>query len=292
MNYYLCFDVGGTEIKCGYINTLEEVSEIYHFPAKANGSKDEILNNFIEIIEILINKINGDKTIIGLGLGFPGPFDYENGISLIKGLNKYENIYGVNIKYELIKKITTSSLEKYFINNCPIKFIHDVKSFALGIANSQEYSSYKNIFCLALGTGVGSAFISEKQISHVNVPKDGYVHNVPYKNGLIEDYVSTNNLKKISKNIVGYECDGKMLFDLCNEGNEQALEVYKIFGTHIRDSLKDIILNFNTDLVVVTGQVVKSFKYFNEVELFCNDNNIGFRIEGNGSFMCLKGLVA
>ena len=32
-----------------------------------------------------------------IGIAIPGPFDYVNGICLIKGVAKYENLYGFNI---------------------------------------------------------------------------------------------------------------------------------------------------------------------------------------------------
>ena len=37
----------------------------------------------------------------GIGIAIPGPFDYGNGISLIKDLEKYESLYGTNIKETL-----------------------------------------------------------------------------------------------------------------------------------------------------------------------------------------------
>ena len=37
-------------------------------------------------------------------MAFPGPFDYEQGISLMKGLNKYDQIYGMKIPQELRKR--------------------------------------------------------------------------------------------------------------------------------------------------------------------------------------------
>ncbi|WP_426327964.1 hypothetical protein [Pedobacter sp. R-06] len=35
----------------------------------------------------------------------PGPFDYENGISLIRSMNKYESLYLVNIKGFLVRQL-------------------------------------------------------------------------------------------------------------------------------------------------------------------------------------------
>lgn len=34
----------------------------------------------------------------GIRLAFPGPFDYEQGICLMKGLDKYDRLYGINLR--------------------------------------------------------------------------------------------------------------------------------------------------------------------------------------------------
>jgi glucokinase len=42
---------------------------------------------------------------VRIGISMPGPFDYENGICLIKGQNKYEALYGLYIKGLLADKL-------------------------------------------------------------------------------------------------------------------------------------------------------------------------------------------
>jgi glucokinase len=40
-----------------------------------------------------------------IGIAMPGPFDYLTGICLMKNVNKYESLYGLNIKQELSDRL-------------------------------------------------------------------------------------------------------------------------------------------------------------------------------------------
>ncbi len=39
----------------------------------------------------------------------PGPFDYEKGISFIKDQNKYESLYGLNVKEMMAERLGVST---------------------------------------------------------------------------------------------------------------------------------------------------------------------------------------
>ena len=38
-------------------------------------------------------------------MAIPGPFDYENGISRMQGLNKYDAIYGIPLEREIKARV-------------------------------------------------------------------------------------------------------------------------------------------------------------------------------------------
>lgn len=296
MKYYLCFDVGGTEIKCGILDEYGEIlgNKVFCYNAMSKCEKEIILSNLADIIFQLINFLdNPNKKIIGLAFAFPGPFDYIKGISLMQNLNKYDALYGISIKNEIKQRIDTSICKEYFSKEYKVVFEHDIKSFANGVYTIKEFSIYNRIFCLVLGTGAGSAFIGDGKVlfeREYNIPMHGYIYNIPYKNGIIEDYISTKRLNELSMNMLGKSLDGKAIFDLCEQDNNIAKEIYKIFGHDIVDSLRNIILDFNTDLIVLSGQITKSFEYFNELEGFCFKNKIKLAIENEGSKICFKGL--
>lgn len=93
---YILLDVGGTEIKGSVSDRNGVRTKIRKFPARAQKSTEKILDNFAKICRELM--IEADGSVVGVGMAIPGPFDYENGISRMQGLNKYDAIYGISLK--------------------------------------------------------------------------------------------------------------------------------------------------------------------------------------------------
>jgi glucokinase len=91
---YLAFDVGGTFIKAGAFDALGRALEhtFTHYESMAGGNAAEILDHFVRMAADLVQQADpgGLGRIAGIGYAFPGPFDYERGISFIQGLNKVE----------------------------------------------------------------------------------------------------------------------------------------------------------------------------------------------------------
>ena len=95
---YLCLDVGGTEIKAAPLDANGKMlSKIQHFPAMAGADKKTLLEHFANIFAAICP----DFAIpLEIDLAFPGPFDYENGICLLQGLEKYDALYGCNLRHD------------------------------------------------------------------------------------------------------------------------------------------------------------------------------------------------
>lgn len=95
---YILLDVGGTEIKGSVSDRNGVRTKIRKFPAQAQKSTEKILDNFAKICRELMREADG--SVVGVGMAIPGPFDYENGISRMQGLNKYDAIYGIPLERE------------------------------------------------------------------------------------------------------------------------------------------------------------------------------------------------
>ena len=110
-NAVVCLDVGGTEIKAAAVG-LDGVllSPIHYFPADSGRGKEELLTHFAQIVLALARQVEGTP-IAGVHLAFPGPFDYEKGISLMQGLDKYDALYGVDLRQELLQRLSGAGLE-------------------------------------------------------------------------------------------------------------------------------------------------------------------------------------
>ena len=87
----IAFDVGGTSIKTALVDgsgrLIPETAKSY--PSMAKQSKDTILSHLLDLIRQQA-RVQSDGSVSGIAMAFPGPFDYARGISLMKGLDKYD----------------------------------------------------------------------------------------------------------------------------------------------------------------------------------------------------------
>ena len=91
MEYIVSMDVGGTTIKSRtFTQVLTPVTAPQTYPANSDKDPRTIVRTIAEIVTSQWGQIGDpDKRLLGVGLAFPGPFDYENGISYMTGLSKY-----------------------------------------------------------------------------------------------------------------------------------------------------------------------------------------------------------
>ena len=92
-------DIGGSHITAAQVDIkTSEVVESTRMRRSVNSGQgaSSIIGQWCEVIrEAWGAPVNASKKI---GIAMPGPFDYQNGISFIKGQNKYDLLYGLNIK--------------------------------------------------------------------------------------------------------------------------------------------------------------------------------------------------
>jgi glucokinase len=280
------FDVGGTELKTAVLDENGRiVGDIDHFDADSNAEAEAVFDNMAHVLDTIRKKIGEVPT--GVGMAFPGPFDYENGISYIKGLGKYENIYGRSVPEEIKKRLG-------YLKNTGFFFLHDVEAFALGAYYKGESRGTGKTMFVCIGTGTGTGFIKDGKVlknEEDGSPKDGWIYECPFKEGKIDDYISVRGLKRIAKEVTGSELTGLELFNLCKAGDEKALEVYRLFGEDVKNALAPFILSFRPDRLVFGGQISKSFDYFGrEISAFCNEQGTEIERIADTSVMTVSGL--
>ena len=107
----------------------------------------------------------------------PGPFDYENGISLIKGLNKCEVLYGMDIKQCFARFL---NLEPHLI-----RFRNDAESTIAGEVLAGAGQGSQRVFGVTLGTGFGSTYSENNITENINLGANAF------KESIADDYLST-----------------------------------------------------------------------------------------------------
>lgn len=282
---YLCLDVGGTEIKAAPLDANGKMlSKIQYFPAMACADKKTLLEHFAHIFTSICP---ADKVPIEIDLAFPGPFDYENGICLLQGLEKYDALYGCNLRHAFA---ALSGLPQK-----RIQFINDAAAFALGeLTFGSSRQAHKTLFTV-IGTGCGSAFGVDGFLAAkgtLGVPPHGYFYNAPFMDSCVDDYISRRGLEKLTKDLLGTPLDGRALAARVAAGDTQAASCFLQFGVLLRDALSPQIEAFNPDMICLGGQIMRSAPLFlSPLETLCNEKNIKLSVTQDTSMRTMQGLT-
>lgn len=268
-DYFIALDVGGSSIKSTIVDKKGNViTNICVRDSLAKENKESIIKNFIEIIKLHISESDKLRGVLkGVGIAFPGPFDYKNGISLIRGIDKYETLYRVNIGEEL-KKVFPS-LE--------FRFKNDAHLYALGECNFRAGKDFNKLLCICIGTGIGSAFVENKRLIYGGngIPEEGWIYNNLFKDSIADDYISARGLLKLSKEFKLNTNSVKEIYDLACKSDSRALEVFNSFGKDIKELMEPYIKRGDIDAVIIGGNIAKAYEFFKEdLENICINNKV------------------
>jgi glucokinase len=258
--YAVGLDIGGTHITAGVIditNMKVLESSMHKESFDSNLPVDQVLNIWEKAIRASWNN-SGVETMTGIAVCMPGPFDYENGVCWIKGQSKYEHFYGLNIGDLLRERLKLP-------NDFKILFENDAVCFGKGEVYKDKNNLSKKVIAITLGTGLGSCFIDKGiSISSGNqVPTDGEMWNLPFKNGIAEDYVSLRGL--IAKYFDFKETtvtSGLELYNLAIAGDEIAVKAFDSMGDDLAEIVTPWFKNFSAEHFVIGGKIADSSALF------------------------------
>jgi len=259
--YYLGIDIGGSHLSAALLNSQTGLltSDSYQKNLlDSNGSCDAFIKCFENLIEKITNN-NSDISldqIAAVGISMPGPFNYEEGISEINGVKKYDSLFGLNVKQE-IKKI---------VKDIPVFFLNDAESFAMGEYSAGAAMNTSRSLVLTLGTGFGSTYLSNGQVlldEKKGAAPNGYLYNIPFKKGIADDYFSTrwfvenwNNLKREQVATV------KEITALADHNDSDAMGLFNEFAQNFIQFITPWINKFQPESLVLGGGIAKAAHHF------------------------------
>jgi len=113
----IALDVGGTSVKSALVAPGGcVIGESAITRIDSSGGAEGILGTFAQIIRTHLGQAQ-ISNVIGVALGFPGPFDYAAGICLIQGVEKYGAIYGVDMRAALRLRLDLGDLSILFLHD-------------------------------------------------------------------------------------------------------------------------------------------------------------------------------
>lgn len=275
-NIVISYDIGGTHVSAAAVDI--KLGRLYE-PGKSRFSIDkdyspkEIFDRWARAGREAAKGILNDDSIAGWGVAMPGPFDYDRGICLIKGLGKYDSLYGADVRTTL-KNLLNIPSEK------PIIFGNDGICSLLGEHWRGAAMNHNDVISLTLGTGFGSAFMRDGEVisSGDGMPETGWFYNVPFKESLADDYFSSRGLINLYLSLGGKPgVSAKEIAGLSASDNI-AQKTFKYFGHNLAEFLSPWLVSFKPTCVVLGGNISKSFERFGS-ELIKRAREISSSIE-------------
>lgn len=257
---YIALDVGGTSIKSGIVCKNEVEGEIKQTFINSKGSKEEILCTFKEIFDFHFAQLEGQLPPC-VAIAFPGPFDYENGICKILGVQKYEAIYDVNLRIEFSKFLPK--------NDIPIFFCNDAEAAITGESQLGCGKGVSKALGITLGTGLGGAFMVDgiPRREGKGVTSDGEIYYFKFQGEIGDDVFSIRGLSKRFAE-AKIQVEGiKEASEAARAGDQNLRQIFQQFGTDLGVFLLQITSEFEAEAVLALGGISNASDLFKtEVE--------------------------
>lgn len=265
-------DVGGTNVKVALVDESGSIVYTDTVPTRAEMGYEYTISNMIKAIHEVIKEAKTDiKNIQGIGFGFPGQIDCDNGIVRIA-----PNIPGwVNIPIADI-------VSKEF--GVPVKVDNDVRCAALAELNYGAGKGASNMICITVGTGIGSGLIvngklvrgasnAAGELGHIKLQMEGgplcgcgdhgcleAFASGPSIVAMAEEYVrggKSTKYRELAKNGITpyYVCEA------AKQGDVVAKKIFEIIGNYIGIGLASVVNLLNPEKIVIGGGVADAGEF-------------------------------
>lgn len=270
MNQY-CFgvDLGGTTVKIGLFDPQGSVLEKWEIPTRTDDNGNNILPDIAAAILGKMQEMGITKdSVIGVGIGVPGPVD-DDGV-IHKAVNLGWGVMNIN-------EVLGGLLQM------PVKAGNDANVAALGEMWCGGGKGYNNLVLATLGTGVGGGIIvngkmitgatgAGGEIGHIHIVDDEPDTCGCGNHGCLEQYGSATGVVRLASRKLAAcddasvlreaqangELSAKAVFDAVKAGDSLACEVAEEFGMYLGKGLAAIACVVNPEIFVLGGGVSKA----------------------------------
>ncbi len=242
-------DVGGTSIKSGVVRGAPAGGPVVELgpalPTLAQSDAETILARLAEMAD---HALALDDAVNGLAIAICGPFDLEAGKSRMRGVAKFEDIYGIDLR--------TALRERTSIGDRPIRFARDAESAGTGEALAGAGAGIDRVLTITLGTGMGTCVTDHawpvETIEGFGVEHLG-MRSTPW-GGRSDDVLSARGLA---------DRLGVPMADL-RDAVDDSINAEVVFdhGHRLGEFVRPLIAEFDVGAVVIGGGLSAAFERF------------------------------
>ncbi len=240
-------DIGGSHITAARVqlNLRAVIPEsLTRAKLDPHGTAEEIIHAW----SAAIRQAQGNDPIGRIGIAMPGPFEYEAGISLIRNQDKYDALYGLNIK-DLLAAALGITPEAICLKN-------DAACFLQGEAFAGAGSGLEHCAGITLGTGLGGALYRNGHAENWDL------WNLAFKEAIAEDYLSTRWFVTRYFDLTGRKVHGvKELVALFGD-DPAARQVFAEFAVNLEQLLDYLIAAEAPRGIVIGGNIAHAYTLF------------------------------
>ncbi len=241
-------DIGGSHITAAQVdlNAGKVISStVVRAKVYPHGSAEGILGTWAKTIA----EACGEEIDCQLGIAMPGPFDYLTGICLMKNVNKYEALYGLNIKQELSERLGIDAQN--------IVFRNDSEAF---LAGEMRFGAGKGLargIGITLGTGLGTSIYQNDEAQDMALGI-----NYPMLEGVAEDYISTRWFVETYRLKAQSSIEGVKQLVQLYPTDVIARELFEDFGQNLSSFIQGFIKQFEPEVIIIGGNIAQASEKF------------------------------
>ncbi|MEH7111918.1 ROK family glucokinase [Neobacillus niacini] len=265
-------DLGGTTTKLAFINMKGDILHKWEIPTDNSNEGQNITINIAKAIDHKLVELKELKSkLIGIGMGAPGPVDYETGI-----IRNVVNL-GWKDNFPLQESLQT-------LTDLPVVIENDANCAALGEMWNGAGKGANDLVCVTLGTGVGGGVIANGNIVRgINgaAGEIGHITSIPFggapcncgKTGCLETVASATGVVRLAMSeLLKADAHGQLsklfvanglvtakdVFDSARNGDDLAIKILDEVTFHLGFVLANIANTLNPEKIVLGGGVSKA----------------------------------
>ena len=297
-DYVMGLDLGGTNIVCLLMTGKGQVVSRDTRPTLAKEGKGRVLSQIVNSAERILEESEtklgiSPKSIIGLGVGSPGPLSIKKGlIHFSPNLPGWNNVPLVDILRDRIA--------------LPIFLENDANAAALGEWWRGAGKEVDNLVLLTLGTGIGGGIIVQgevlhgawdtaAEIGHMIIHEGGLVCGCG-KKGCLEAYASATGVIKrtlaairegresvladaVKKRRESITCE--LVYKTAEEGDSLSRWIVEETARYLGIGIASIVNVLNPKMVILSGGMIAAGdSIFKPVRKHARENALTAAIEG------------
>ncbi len=297
-NYVVGVDLGGTNIVSLVMTGKGEIVSRDTRPTLAKEGKDKTLSQIVDSVKRILEESEAKlgisaKSIIGLGIGSPGPLSIKKGlIHFAPNLAGWTNVPLVDILRDRL--------------SLPVFLENDANAAALGEWWMGAGKDVDNLVLLTLGTGIGGGIIIQgkvlhggwdtaAEIGHMIIHEGGLVCGCG-KKGCLEAYASATGVIKrtlaairegkesmladaVKNRWENITCE--LVYKAAEKGDSLSRYIVEETARYLGIGIASIVNVLNPEMVILSGGMVAAGALIlKPVRKYARENALAVAIEG------------